>query len=154
MIHIEHSVQINRPREEVFDFLTDVENIPRWQSNVIRSVPITSGAVRTGFQFEETIKVLMRGVRAVCTVTEVEVNERLAFEMRSNGPIDCDAYFKLQSEGDATRLTLVGVARLKGVWRLLQPMVGAELRKETLGELMVLKGLLDASPVLVHQPAN
>ena len=152
MIHIEHSISINKPRGEVFDFLTDVENLPRWQANLVKSVPLSDGSVRTGFQFEETINVMMRRIRAVCTVTEVKASERFSFEMRSNGPLDCDARFELQPIANGTRLTLVGTARLKGIWRLLKPMVAAELRKETLVELMAMKGLLEEPrPVLSRQ---
>lgn len=152
MIHIEHSISINKPRGEVFDFLTNVENLPRWQANIVHSTPISDGPVRVGFQFEETINVMMRKIRAVCTVTEVRANERFAFEMRSNGPLDCDARFELQPVANGTRLTLIGTARLKGIWRLLKPMVAAELRKETLVELMAMRGLLEEpQPVLSRQ---
>jgi len=152
MIHIEHSISINRPRGEVFDFLTDVENLPKWQANLVQSVPLSEGPVRAGFQFEETINVMSRKIRAVCTVTEVRAPERFAFEMRSNGPLDCDARFELQPVANGTRLTLIGTARFKGVWRLLKPMVAAELRKETLVELTAMKNLLEApEPVLSRQ---
>ena len=153
MIHIEHSIQIGRARAEVFDFLTNVENLPRWQGNLVQSVPISDGPVRAGFQFEETIHVMMRKIRALCTVTEIRANEHFAFEMRSSGPLDCDARFELQPVSGGTRLTLIGYASLKGVWRLLKPMVAAELRKESLAELMVLKALLEAPQPAVAQPA-
>ena len=152
MIRIEHSISVNRPRGEVFDFLTDVENLPKWQANLVQSVPISDGAVRAGFQFEETINVMMRKIRAVCTVTEIKPHERFAFEMRSDGPLDCDARFELQPVTGGTRLTLIGTARLKGIWRLLKPVVAAELRKETLVELMAMKDLLEApQPALSRQ---
>jgi uncharacterized protein YndB with AHSA1/START domain len=149
MIHIEHSIQIGRSRSEVFDFLTNVENLPRWQANLVQSVPISDGPARVGFQFEETIHVMMRRIRAVCTVTEIKANERFAFEMRSNGPLDCDAHFELQPVANGTRLTLIGTARLRGVWRLLQPIVAGELRKETLAELMAMKALLEVPQTAV-----
>ena len=153
MIQVEHSIQIGRSRKEVFDFLTNVENLPRWQASLVQSVPISDGPVGAGFQFEETIHVMMRRIRAICTVTEVKANERFAFEMRSNGPLDCDARFELQPVASGTRLTLTGTLRLKGSWRLLQPVVAGELRKETLAELMAMKNLLEAPQPAMAQAA-
>jgi hypothetical protein len=73
--------------------------------------------------------------------------------MRSNGPIDCDARFELETVANGTRLTLIGTARLKGVWRPLRPMVASELRKETFVELVAMKDLLEAPQAAFAQPA-
>ena len=49
MIRIENSTQISQPRDQVFDFLTDVDSLPKWQSGVIQSNPVTEGPVRVGY---------------------------------------------------------------------------------------------------------
>src|SRR5688572_16540999 len=145
MIRIENSTQIGRPRDEVFDFLTNIDNLPKWQGNVIQAASLSDGAVRIGFQFEQTIKMGPRTMRALCTVTDIKTNERFGFTMQSDGPIDCDARFDLQPVVGGTRLTLNGVARLKGIWRLLQPILSGELRKETRAEIATLRLLLEAA---------
>jgi hypothetical protein len=83
-------------------------------------------------------------VRGFCTVTELKANEGFAFSMKTTGPIDCDAHFDLQSVPGGTLLTMIGEARLKGLWLLLWPMLAAGLRRETKKELAALKRLLES----------
>lgn len=88
MIHIDSSVQINRPRDEVFDFLTDVDSLTKWQSGVIESRSLTQGPMRVGYQFAQTIKTGPWKLSAVATVTEIKANQRFAVQLRSDGPLD------------------------------------------------------------------
>jgi carbon monoxide dehydrogenase subunit G len=145
MIHIEISTQIARTRAEVFDFLTDLDNLKRWQTGVIQTKSLMEGPVRVGYQFTETAKVGPWTLNTVSTVTDLKTNERFAFQVKSAGPLDCDVQFDLQPVAGGTRLTITGAGRLKGMWRLLQPMLVRELRKETQTELATIKLLLEAS---------
>jgi uncharacterized protein YndB with AHSA1/START domain len=144
MIRIGSSTQIARPRDEVFAFLTDVENIPRWQRGVVEARTMTEGSFRVGYQYGETVKAGPWKLAALCTVTDVKPNERFTFVMTSKGPLDCEAHFDLQPVAGGTRVTVEGTARLKGIWRLLQPMIASELRKETKAELETLRRLLES----------
>jgi len=62
----ELSVQIARPPEEVFDYLTDVSNLHTWQSGV-------HSARREGTQIKESRHMLGRELQ---TTLEVEEEER------------------------------------------------------------------------------
>ena len=154
MIRIESSTQVSRPRDQVFDFLTDVDNLPKWQSGVVQSKRLTEGPVRVGFQYEETAKVAFWNLHAVCTVTDIKANERFSFVGKSSGPLDYDGRFDLQPVAGGTRLTLSGTARLKGIWRLLQPLLASDLRKETRTELATIKLLLEARAFLPSASVN
>jgi uncharacterized protein YndB with AHSA1/START domain len=151
VIQIESSVQISRPRDEVFDFITDIDSLPKWQSGVIEASGITHGPMRVGYQFSETLKTGPWKLSAVCTVTEIKTNERLALQIRTSGPVDCDALFDLLPMAGGTRVTVNGNARLRGLWRLLQPIIAGELRKETGTELATMKLLLEASAAVPSQ---
>ena len=60
---------IDRPVEEVFDYLADPRNRPEWQSS-LRSVELVDdGPPRVGFRWSETTVV---GVRPSLTITECE----------------------------------------------------------------------------------
>ena len=152
MIRIETSIQIDQPRDRVFDFLTDVESLPKWQSGVIQSNALSDGPVRVGYQFEETAKVGPWKLHNVCTVTDLKANERFAFEAKSSGPLDYEGSFELQPVAGGTRLTLRGAARLKRFWRLLQPVLAGDLRKETRAEMETMQRLLEAGPGGMGRP--
>jgi hypothetical protein len=151
MIHIEHSIQVGRPRNEVFDYLTHIPNLTKWQTNVVDATAISEGPMAIGFQFEQTVKLGPRQIPSICTVTDIKTNERFAFAMASDGPVDCDAHFDLQPVQGGTRITLDGEARLKGLWRLLHPIAATELKSETKKELETIKRLLESTaPVSVR----
>jgi len=154
MTRIEASTQIDQPRDRVFEFLTDVDRLREWQTGVIESHRLSEGSVRVGFQFEETAKVGPWKLQTVCTVTEMKPNHRFAFEARSSGPLDYDGSFELQPIAGGTRLTLTGSARLKGAWRLLQPLFASDLRKETRTELATIKRVIESEHAVEPQAAN
>jgi uncharacterized protein YndB with AHSA1/START domain len=144
MIQVENTVQISRSRDEVFEYLTQVENLVKWQANAVQARALDDGPLRMGFKFEQTLKFGPQAFPAVCTVTDIKANERFAFSMKSAGPVDCDARFNLQPLLGGTNLTLNGEARLKGFWRLLRPVFAAGLKSETRKELQTLKRLIEA----------
>lgn len=57
---VEESVFINRPPAEVFQFLIKTENIPIWDSSVIRAEQVDDGPVGPGTRSKGTSKILGR----------------------------------------------------------------------------------------------
>jgi uncharacterized protein YndB with AHSA1/START domain len=145
MIQVEASTQIARRPADVFDFLTEVENLPRWQAGVTEAKPLTPGAMRIGSQFSQKTRVGPWNLDTIGTVSELKTNERIAFQLKSTGPLNCEVNFDLQPAAGGTRLTLRGVAQLKGLWRLLRPLLANELQKETTTEVALMKQLLETS---------
>jgi carbon monoxide dehydrogenase subunit G len=143
MIRIEHSVHINRPRHEVFDLLTDIDRLPEWQSGVTEASRLTEGPVRIGYQYQQMAKVGPWKMLISSAVTDMKANERFAFTAKSDGPVDYEGMFELQPVAGGTKLSISCSARLKGVWRLLQPMLAGDLRKETRQELESVKRLIE-----------
>ena len=70
----------------------------------------------------------------------------------SDGPLDYEGSFNLQPVAGGTRLTLTGSARLKGLWRLLQPLLAGDLRRETHTELETIKRLMEAGAQEMGRP--
>lgn len=60
MTVVEESVFINRPPEEVFQFLTKTENIPIWDSSVLQAEQVGDAPVGLGTRSRGTSKVLGR----------------------------------------------------------------------------------------------
>ena len=96
----EVTVEIARPPEEVFDYLTDVSNLPRWQSGV-------HSATREGSRIHESRHMLGRELQ---TTLEIEESERPhVFAIRAvDGPIPFSVRHELEPSGDGTKLTVVG----------------------------------------------
>src|SRR4051794_39499054 len=96
----ELSVQIARSPEEVFDFLTDVSNLPSWQSGV-------HSARREGTQIHESRHMLGRELQTTLAV-EAEERPRL-FTLRAvNSPLPFTVCHELAPKGDGTLLHVIG----------------------------------------------
>ena len=143
MIKLNEEIVVNRPVEEVFTFLTSLENIPKWQSALTSEV-ITQGPVGVGTKFEESFKMFGRTVEVVCEITNYEHLRTLGWKSTSSGPISFESRFLLNPANGDTRVTFVGESSLNGLWRVIEPLVGGEFKRELKGELEKMKKVVEA----------
>jgi uncharacterized protein YndB with AHSA1/START domain len=149
---VRHEVTIERKPEEVFAFLSDLERVSEWQQGVIRSQVLTPGPVRVGTRFTETAKVGPWRLDATCEVTAYEPARRMAFTASSK-PIEYGGEFTLEPLGSGTRLSVDAAVRLKGFWRLMQPVMAGEMKSETRKELETIKRVLEGTAGAVRATA-
>jgi len=99
-VRAEVVVEIARTPEEVFDYLTDVSNLPSWQSGV-------HAARREGNEIHESRHMLGRELN---TTLEIEESERpRVFAIRAvNSPVPFSVRHELEPSGGGTRLTVTG----------------------------------------------
>lgn len=96
----ELSVEIARTPEEVFDFLTDVANLPSWQSGV-------HTARREGDRILESRHLLGRELNTTLGIEEEERPRVFAIKALDS-PVPFTVRHTLEPSGDGTRLTVVG----------------------------------------------
>ena len=96
----ELSIEIGRSPEEVFDYLTDVSNLPHWQSGV-------HAATREGDRIHEARHLLGRELATTLAIEEEE-RPRLFVLRALDSPVPFTVRHTLEPVGDATRLTVVG----------------------------------------------
>ena len=142
MIRIEQSTTIQKEPREVFDFLANVANLPKWQAGTVKSELITAPPLATGSRFIEVVRLGPWKLDTTCVVTELKMPEVFAFEAMSK-PIDYAGSFRLSPEAGGTRVSLRAVAHLKGLWRLMEPVLAGDLRKESRTELENLRRLIE-----------
>ena len=101
MIEFTNTVEIRRPPEEVFEFIADFENMPKWNYFVTGVTKRSSGPIGVGTVFDQTRKTdrqsyaitdLIPGQRVEVTTTP---GSSPAFMMR----------FDFESAADGTRIT-------------------------------------------------
>ena len=143
MITLQESIEINRSVKEVYDYIVNVENAPKWQPAVIEVKRLTEGPIRVGTQFKEVAKMMGRQFNTICEITELEVERRFAFKGTSSGPFDYEALYTLEPTGNATRLNIVGKMRAKGLWKFLEPIFKAEVKKESRQEVLRMKSVIE-----------
>jgi uncharacterized protein YndB with AHSA1/START domain len=125
MIRFEQEITINRTPAEVFDYISDPDNLPGWQGTT-EVTQITDGPVGTGTRFTEVHTALGRRLTSVTEVTTFEPARRFAVRI-VEGPVPVDGEWTLEPAGDgATRLRFV--ASGEGP-RLMGPLIARQFRK-------------------------
>jgi carbon monoxide dehydrogenase subunit G len=100
VVRAELTVEIARTPEDVFDYLTDVSNLPKWQSGVHE-------AVREGSQIHESRHMLGRELHTTLEIEEEE-RPRLFTLSATNSPVPFTVRHELAPNGAGTLLTVVG----------------------------------------------
>src|SRR3990172_13310591 len=86
MVGFELSIVINRPIEEVFGALTNLENDIKWRSEWVETRNTSGGALGVGATFSLTGEVLGRRIPTIYEVIEYEPNRSAAWKTVS-GPL-------------------------------------------------------------------
>jgi Polyketide cyclase / dehydrase and lipid transport len=98
----ENTVTIHRPAEEVFAFLADFENIPKWNYAIDETHKASAGPVSVGTRYRQTRTVPRRSVEGF-EVTVFEPARRLAIDGQI-GLFHAAISYELEAVGAATRL--------------------------------------------------
>ena len=78
MARIEGEIMINRPVEEVFDFVADERNEPRYNPGMVRAEMLSPGPVGLGSRFRAEMRTRLRPVVMTTENTGYERPRRLA----------------------------------------------------------------------------
>jgi len=99
-VHAEVVIDIDRTPEDVYAYLTDVSNLPKWQSGV-------HSARREGSSIHESRHMLGRELNT--TLEIVEEDPQNVFALRAvNSPVPFSVRHELEPSGGGTRLTVTG----------------------------------------------
>src|SRR5438067_347397 len=105
MARIEREVVIDRPVEEVFDFLADGRNDPLWNREDLHMEKSPDGLVGAGTSFEG--QVILFGRRDLAyVITEYERPRRITFRVtKPPVPLDLQAAAIFVQAAEGTRMT-------------------------------------------------
>jgi hypothetical protein len=124
MATITGSIEIGCPVDQVFDFVADERNEPKYNPELLRSTKLTSGPIAVGTQFAATHKSRRRPVEMVIEVTEYERPRHLGSRTTMRGA-DIRGSLRFEPVGNRTRMRWTWEVRPHRVGWLLGPVVGA-----------------------------
>ena len=151
MIRTKTSITIARPVGEVFEFVTNVENFPRWFGEIVtESRRATPGPMGVGSRFVQSGHFLGRRFETRFTVTEYEP-DRLFCVSTEWGPIAFQGCFHFEpADGDGTLLTDRHGIEASGFFNLIGSILAGRLRQQAQTNLSTLKMLLEGVGSTVH----
>jgi uncharacterized protein YndB with AHSA1/START domain len=143
MIKVEKSVFINKPVEEVFNFLIAEGNYTKWQAGVENV--IEQGARNTiGSQFTEVRRFMGQEMRTTLELTEFVPGTRWAAKV-VKGPVPYEVTMTLVNTNGGTTLTTCVDGEPKGFFKLAENMVASQLEKSLETDGLKLKEILESA---------
>jgi carbon monoxide dehydrogenase subunit G len=134
-------ITIDRPVEEVFAFLTDAANHPKWDRSSVAMELEQPGPWRTGTTFRE-VRRTGPGTSAIrSTIAELEPNRRMEIRSLSGAPFQ--GHWRLAPDGTGTRLQWSGEMQITGFARLFEPLIARSFSKDVEANFARLKRLLE-----------
>jgi ligand-binding SRPBCC domain-containing protein len=143
-MHVEESVRIDRPLEEVFAYVSEVDNFPEWAGTAIEIRKAAPTPVREGDRFTAVIKFLGRTFETPYERTSYVPNQRFT-ERATGGPVpNQDWTYTFEEVPGGTRLTRAVEGEPGSFFKLADPLIERVLRRQVRADLETLKDLLEA----------
>ncbi len=145
MPRIESRVEIGAPPAAVFPWLVDPDRLAKWISGFIASEPIGSGEVRVGSRSRDTIEAEGRRFELETEIVGLRPAEHLAVRISSPaGGFDQEDSYDLAARDGVTELTYRSEMRMRGLMRLLTPLITPRIRARAANDLATLKREVEA----------
>jgi len=141
-VRLEHSLVIHRPVADVFAFVANPDNLPRWQSGLLE-VEKLSGDGGVGSRHREVRSLLGRRIEQVLEVTALTPDQRLDFEV-VEGPVHLSLEHAFEAAGDDTRITVVGQGDTGTLFSLAGPLIAKAVKKQSQSDFARLRTVLEA----------
>jgi uncharacterized protein YndB with AHSA1/START domain len=137
----ENTVTIRRSVEDVFGFLADFENVPKWNYAIVETRKMSTGPVGVGTTYLQVRSVPSRSEERF-EVTAYDPPQRL--EVRGQlGPFPSRVAYALDAVPEGTRVTNTVELELRGPMRLVGPVAVPRVRAAVASNLRKLKELLE-----------
>src|SRR5260370_24713141 len=132
----ESTITIQRPIEEVFTYITNTQEVPKW-SPVKELKQTSEGALGIGTTVTQVVEFLGRTFESTTEVTGYDPPKAFAFKATS-GPVLFEQHFTLSSTGGGTTVNAVLEGEPGGLFKLAGPLLPSTAQKqfdEQLGKL-------------------
>ena len=142
----EATVVIDRPIEEVFAFLADGENDPKFSPRVLEIAKTTDGPPGVGTVYASTVKDAGMKTKREFKLTEFASPTRIRWSEQSKNLVTApEGGYDLAQEGSGTRLTVYNVLDGHGPGKLIAPLALRSARKGADDFAKAIKAAVEAS---------
>jgi len=145
MIEFNNTIRINRPIAEVFAFLCDLENLPKWNYYVLKVTKLSDGPIGIGSVYHQIRKTDEQDLR----ITELDHNLKIMVRTLPQSSPRLEMTLTFQDEGNVTLV--------RDKWRLDSELpspiewLGSRRIKSAVAEnLLKLKDLLEEGRVVLQ----
>lgn len=143
-MRVEESIEINRPLNEVFNYISDARNYPNWMAHALEVRTDAPRPPRQGDTFMLAIKSVGRRFETPYERTSYEIGRRFT-DQALGGPIpDHRWHSTFQEMPNGTRLTRTVDVESSGLLKLLEPLQKRSAARQLRKDLETLKKVVEA----------
>ena len=143
MVKVELEVIINRPIEEVFSFMSNVENDSQWSTGAVETKLTSEGPIGKGSTFEEATMFLGRKIEMTGEYTEYIPNKKFVCKSIS-GPFPAEGSYTFEEVDGGTKVTATIEVEPRGFFKIAEPLLIRMFKRQSEAELANLKDLLES----------
>ena len=139
MFDHELSILIDRNPTDVFEYVTNPENIPQWASYVQEATLTPAGPIGVGSQIKQTV----RGREVTWDVTAYEPNSLCKYEADYWYASNAEVTFRVEATQGGTKFTVHDKGERKGFMRLFAPILSRIDQRARKQQMATIKEILE-----------
>jgi len=144
MINVQVSGVINRPITTVFAFIANPENHPQFETDFLEVKRLSAGGDGVGSVYRYKQKMLGRVIESRLVMTEYLPEQKITLEGDWMGPLKPQRSYLCGAVDGGTQVTLVVQPQLRGLIKVLEPLMAYMVQRREHTLLSNLKGLLES----------
>jgi hypothetical protein len=143
MINIDSSIDIYRPVNYVFDFISSSANDFEWKYGTLASGQVSEGATRLGSFFRSIGHLMGHRMQSTFEITEYEANRKYGYKSLS-GPLHSQTLCTLESANGHTKMRVSTHASPARLLTVQESTLEKHMQKQLKDDLVLLKSILEA----------
>ena len=143
MINLEFGTLVDKPIKDVFTFVSNPNNMSKWNSAVVSIQQVTPGAVGVGTKFKTVGEMMGRRIEGEMQVQNFEPDSKCGFQLQA-GPMKMNLTMSFKTVGTGTKLNLHVEGNPAGVFKLAEGMMVGQVKSLMEGNLTKLKSVLES----------
>jgi hypothetical protein len=142
MLHYKTSVTISRPVDQVFEYVTQIENSSQWGDAVVDAWQETDGPIGLGTIVTERVKMGPVFSELSWEITAFETNRLCVFEGVSELGSSRTSYI-FEAVEDGTRLIVEVSTQLTGIYRYIKLVIQFTHKRNRKASLEAIKKIIE-----------
>ena len=142
MINLDFGVLIDRPTKDVFAFVSNPNNMSKWNSAVVSLEQVSSGAVGVGSKFKTVGEMMGRRIEGEMQITAHEPDTKCGFQVNA-GPMQVNLTLSFKTVGTGTKVSLNAQGNPGGIFKLAEGVMTGQIKSMMEGNLARLKDALE-----------
>lgn len=137
------TIFVRRPLDEVFAFVADARNRPRWDADVVSEELTSPEPIGVGTTVGTTLRSMGREYRYTWSVVGYEPPRAMTI-VSTSGPFPTTLAYRLTGRDGGTEVQFSVTGRPGGAMRLLQPLIARNTRRTLDRNFARLRHLLES----------